>query len=500
MLLAARYAMLTGRRGGRFVAFTSPSAFSVAMAHGADAPEVALVSSLDDGPWSPFVPGGAAVPCPAGSVLRVKAARGGNFRFATASSDAKANRFVLTGSVSVSGDITALLDADAPVADLSGRQYCFSRLFCDNTGSLVSAAGLVLPSMALAPSCYDCLFMSCQYLVDPPAALPAATAASLCYWRMFSACYRLARAPRIDATSLAGGCFGYMFSDCIRMETPPELLATTLVGSCYTHMFYNCRALSRLQTRQTSFDAGNGTESWLYNVAASGTLYCDTAALGTDETIERGVSACPEGWNVQNFFTEVEYLESTGTQWIDTGVHQRYGLACTLTYRKTGSTESWGTYFGCGSADDPKWNILGRHYSSEGASFNPWYANDEYGECRVPVSTTEMNTVTVRGGACEKDGASYAITTVAGRIGTQYSIYLFSANNANLAWRSQPCRIAAFSIADEDASGELVRDLIPVRFTNENGVSEGAMYDRVTKQLFRNQGTGAFVIGPDKTN
>lgn len=38
-----------------------------------------------------------------------------------------------------------------------------------------------------------------------------------------------------------------------------------------------------------------------------------------------------------------------------------------------------------------------------------------------------------------------------------------------------------------------------VRFTNENGVSEGAMYDRVSGQLFRNAGTGAFIIGPDKT-
>ena len=44
-----------------------------------------------------------------------------------------------------------------------------------------------------------------------------------------------------------------------------------------------------------------------------------------------------------------------------------------------------------------------------------------------------------------------------------------------------------------------VRDFIPVRFTNENGVSEGAMYDKVSDQLYRNAGTGAFVIGPDKT-
>ena len=46
---------------------------------------------------------------------------------------------------------------------------------------------------------------------------------------------------------------------------------------------------------------------------------------------------------------------------------------------------------------------------------------------------------------------------------------------------------------------ETTYDMIPVRFTNESGGSEGAMYDRVSGQLFRNQGTGAFIIGPDKT-
>lgn len=49
-----------------------------------------------------------------------------------------------------------------------------------------------------------------------------------------------------------------------------------------------------------------------------------------------------------------------------------------------------------------------------------------------------------------------------------------------------------------NVSGVVLADFYPVRFTNDNGVSEGAMYDRVSGQLFRNKGTGAFVIGPDK--
>lgn len=54
-------------------------------------------------------------------------------------------------------------------------------------------------------------------------------------------------------------------------------------------------------------------------------------------------------------------------------------------------------------------------------------------------------------------------------------------------------------ILDVFRNGVKIAEYIPVRFTNENGISEGAMYDRISGQLFRNQGTGAFVIGPDKT-
>lgn len=56
----------------------------------------------------------------------------------------------------------------------------------------------------------------------------------------------------------------------------------------------------------------------------------------------------------------------------------------------------------------------------------------------------------------------------------------------------------------------LVRDFIPVRFTNENGQTEGAMYDRANPTvgmnpdgsarddgLYRNRGTGAFSWGND---
>ena len=56
-------------------------------------------------------------------------------------------------------------------------------------------------------------------------------------------------------------------------------------------------------------------------------------------------------------------------------------------------------------------------------------------------------------------------------------------------------RFYDFKMYDGD---NLVFDGIPVRFTNEQNQSEGAMYDRVSGQLFRNAGTGTLTLGPDK--
>ena len=68
------------------------------------------------------------------------------------------------------------------------------------------------------------------------------------------------------------------------------------------------------------------------------------------------------------------------------------------------------------------------------------------------------------------------------------SLFLFGVNgntSINTNGRISSCKIYH--------SGVLVRDYIPVR----KG-TVGYMYDRVSGQLFGNQGTGAFIIGPDK--
>jgi hypothetical protein len=70
-------------------------------------------------------------------------------------------------------------------------------------------------------------------------------------------------------------------------------------------------------------------------------------------------------------------------------------------------------------------------------------------------------------------------------------LLLFSMNRANSTlYSSCPIELYYCKLFKDDI---LVRDFIPVRVGNV-----GYMYDKVSKQLFGNQGTGAFILGPDK--
>lgn len=91
--------------------------------------------------------------------------------------------------------------------------------------------------------------------------------------------------------------FQSLFQGCTALTTAPALPATTLATYCYDRMFSGCTALTTVEVGFAAFSPTDATTDWLNGVAATGTFYCPTA-LGTDATITRGVSACPEGWTV----------------------------------------------------------------------------------------------------------------------------------------------------------------------------------------------------------
>ena len=181
---------------------------------------------------------------------------------------------------------------------------------------------------------------------------------------------------------------------------------------------------------------------------------------------------------------EIEYLESSGTQYIDTNVIQADDLVINCTYLGVRSNVPNGTIFGCGYLDNSRYNILVRYY--DGRNYNPWFANINNVKVALPSTPS---TIELKFGSTICNGVEYSLSSVAGTL-SNYSMYLFSANKDNKPWRNQPCRIYSFSIS---RNNQKIIDFIPVRVG-----TTGYMYDKVSGTLFGNNGTGSFILGADK--
>lgn len=202
---------------------------------------------------------------------------------------------------------------------------------------------------------------------------------------------------------------------------------------------------------------------------------------------------------------EVEYLESTGTQWIDTGIYGDDNLLMSVSCMATVQSA---VLRNVASALDKS------HNSLFGYSFSIKIPKDTMEKYSTAPNTTPTNTYNVdsvgkwhnvaidtTSGAKKTfiDGIQVGTTNTGTAMKMETTVYLFAGNNNNggANFFADGVRVSAFSIKDT-ITDEFLLHLIPVRFLNENGQQEGAMYDKVSKQLFRNKGTGSFTIGPDK--
>lgn len=117
---------------------------------------------------------------------------------------------ILNGNVSVSGDITTLINISGTNALTS--DYCFANLFSENTEFLASISGISLPATTLTAGCYYQMFRDCSYISSVPIdLLPATKLAPHCYEYMFCRCDDISELPNLPATELAEDCYNGMF-------------------------------------------------------------------------------------------------------------------------------------------------------------------------------------------------------------------------------------------------------------------------------------------------
>lgn len=177
-----------------------------------------------------------------------------------------------------------------------------------------------------------------------------------------------------------------------------------------------------------------------------------------------------------NLYTKLEYIEGTGTQWVDTGIQP---ITTTKIATKCSFSVDGGNVF-IGATELPDNNDFrifrasGQYlYFDRGSSrLNNSLALNTVYELEFGNWYIKINGQTVQSGNAFNIGLSSSTIKVMPTTNSDYG------------------RIYYLKIYDGDT---LVRDFIP---TKRNSDNEIGLYDKVTNQFFANNGTGEFVAGP----
>jgi hypothetical protein len=176
---------------------------------------------------------------------------------------------------------------------------------------------------------------------------------------------------------------------------------------------------------------------------------------------------------------ELEYLESTGTQWIDTLIQPTTGYGFELYGGFTNFSNN--EFFGGGKDWSNGLGICTHQQNSYG----------------IIVGTTEVCTISANNNVMHQfrvntDGTVYVDNTYQGVSSTTFPEYTYTMNIFRHSATKVPQSEKIYYCKIFNNEG-LVFDGIPVR---KDGI--GYMFDKVTNQLFGNNGTGEFILGPDK--
>lgn len=182
-------------------------------------------------------------------------------------------------------------------------------------------------------------------------------------------------------------------------------------------------------------------------------------------------------------YKQLEYIQSTGTQHIDT---EFYPNGNTRVQCKWMNGSSNGVVFGAYNGNwTTGFGFYAAEVNSQGTYFRHYFSNDNTKLTKTIIMETDMNK-----GSLVINGTSY-FTTDTKSFTLNYPMYIFCGNWTGRLEQPVSTQLCYFKIWDNDV---LVRDFIPVRRKSDNII---CLYDKVTQEFFTNAGTGEFIAGPE---
>ncbi len=188
-------------------------------------------------------------------------------------------------------------------------------------------------------------------------------------------------------------------------------------------------------------------------------------------------------------FTELAYIESTGTQYIDTGYKPNTN---TTIKTKTYMTANANTPFGCRWSGAPEYDTFGTIIGSTGqlTVYFGRYSDGKY-TAYLSYDKSIVHDIEINMDSVVYDGSSTPITR--GSFASTENMYLGAFNNIGEATNKITGRIYSIEIKE---SNIMVRDLVPARRESDGVLGMYDLADPNPATAFHtNRGTGTFTAG-----
>ncbi len=184
--------------------------------------------------------------------------------------------------------------------------------------------------------------------------------------------------------------------------------------------------------------------------------------------------ALPDG------YTQIAYLQSTGSQYIDTGVQGDSDVRVTADFEITAFGSGTTFIFGAQGTDSVRYTL---GMTSAGAF------RSDFGSAMTSGSAASLNTryaADKNGNVCTVGGQT--LTSAAATFTGTTNIYLFGRSYSSISYsqiKMYRCKMYK--------GGTLIRDFVPAR----NSAGTLGLYDLVNDVFYTNAGTGTFTAGAD---
>ena len=186
----------------------------------------------------------------------------------------------------------------------------------------------------------------------------------------------------------------------------------------------------------------------------------------------------------------VEYIESHGTEWIDTGIKPSPSTSVETVFAMTTFTANCGLFGARGAAvaDSKSYNLFIINNSGARVRWD-WSGSGQYQTSEADTSTDATYVLGAAGGNITRNGTT-VMSVSASKAAINYPLYVFNFNNVGTPYSTGAnARFWSVKIYDGQTLGN---NFLPVRVG-----TEGAMMDTLTRRIYRNAGTGAFGYGND---